>query len=280
MKQHRFIWSVTLIIALAAVSVAVTRQMVHHRRPAPPPPEALVDEALTRLERDPVAWEPATQSAVRVAATQVEEGAVKTPEGYCVLALQYQRESNVTAAEAYYKRAIALRPDWSWPYAGLGSLLGRHSFGRRSEAEEALRKAIALEPGWARPHNILAVVLRLDQRLDEAEEEARTALRLDPDDLASHNNYANLLVALGRFDEAEAHYGRAIALNPKHPKPYYNLACLCSLLGRRDEALTHLADALRRAPVLRGEAATDPDLIPLRTEPAFRRLVYGDEDMR
>lgn len=122
------------------------------------------------------------------------------------------------------------------------------------------------------------MVLRLENHLDEAEKEALTALKLEPDDIAAHNNYANLLMAQGKYAEAEQHYRKAIELNPDHPKPYYNLACLCSLLGRKEEALTSLREALKRAPILRADAANDPDFQPLRKDPEFRRLVYGVEE--
>ena len=138
-----------------------------------------------------------------------------------------------------------------------------------------LRQAVALDPAWGQPHNSLAIVLRLNNRLQEAEEEALTALRLEPENIANHNNYANLLIACKRYEEAEDHYRVAIELNPAHPKPYFNLACLCSILGRTDEAIALLQDALKRAPILRQDAIVDPDFEPIRNNPAFRRLVFG-----
>lgn len=277
MRKHLIIWSVTLAIVACAAAIVVSRQSLMSQAQNARDAETLVADALRRLADDAAAWQRDTQFAVRAAATEVERGVVRSAEGYFVLAVQYQREENVSGAEALYKRAIALRPDWSWPYAGLGALLGRHTFGRTEEAKTMLRKAIQLDPQWARPHNMLAVVLRLEGRLDEAEEEALAALRLDPDDIAAHNNYANLLVATGNFEDAETHYRQASELDPQHPKPYYNLACLYSLEGRKDEAIANLQEALKRATVLRADAATDPDLAPIRDLPEFRRLVYGED---
>jgi len=275
MKHHLAIWLVTAAVLLSAASIAVVRQTGAFRERRTPPLEDLVDQALALLEADPAAWERETQSLVRAVATHVENGEIRSAAGYHILALQYRREDNISSAEALYKRAIAQEPDWSWPYAGLGTLLGRHCFGRAEEAIEALRKAIALDPAWGRPYNGLAVVLRIQGRLDEAEQAALEALRLEPDDIASHNNYANLLVAQERFEDAERHYHIASKLNPDHPKPYYNLACLHSLLGRKAEALRFLQQALKRSANLRGEAAVDPDLTLLHDEPEFRQLVYG-----
>lgn len=276
MRNHVVIWSIAAVTLLCAAAVVVLRQAFFSTVPREPAPEALVSEAITRLAEDQAAWQPETQQAVRAAASVVEEGKVRTAEAYYVLAVQYKRERDLSDAEALFKRAIALRPEWSWPYAGLGTLLGQHTYGRLGEAEQVLRKAIELAPEWGRPHNILAVVLRMQDRLEEAEKEARTALRLAPRDIAAHNNFANLLVELERYGEAEEHYRKAISLNPQHPKPYYNIACLYSIQGQKTHALEYLEQALRKADVLRWDAAHDPDFEPLRDAPRFKELVHGD----
>jgi Flp pilus assembly protein TadD len=276
MKSHRVIWLFTILLVLAAAALAVVRQGLFPFR-HPPSGEQYVQDAMVRLEHDPAAWERDTQTAVRAAAVAVERGELRSAQAYYVLALQYQREHNINAAEALFKRAIAVEPDWNWPYVGLGNLLGRFTMSRTEEAIQALRKAIALDPDWARPHNLLAVVYRLANQLDDAEREALEAVRIDPGDIGSHNNYANLLMARGDFAKAEEHYRIASGLSPEHPKPYYNLACLYSLQGRKAEALTYLAEALERAPNLREDAALDPDLATLRDEPEFRRIVARGE---
>lgn len=275
MKAHRIIWLIASVAVMGAVALAAMRQgwLQFHRNTWG---EDLLGEAIVRLETDPAAWEWETQSAVRAAAVAVESKAIHSAQGYYVLAMQYQREHNVAAAESLFKRAIAVEPDWAWAYVGLGNLLGRFTVGRTAEAVEALRKAILLRPDWARPHNILAVVLRLENRLDEAEQEALEAIRLDPEDVASHNNYANLLIAQGKFEAAEEHYRLASTLDPASPKPYYNLACLYSIEGRTEDALAYLQEAIDRAPTLRQDARDDPDLALLRTLPAFQRLVHQE----
>ena len=277
MRKHVVIWSVVAVVLAGAVVVTVARRAQAPANALESAPEAAVAEALAALEMDPAAWQRSTQAALRAAAVYVEQGRVRTAEGYYVLAVQYQREQNLSGAEALYKRAIALAPDWSRPYDGLGNLLGRHSIGRMQEAKEALRKAIALAPDWSRPHNSLAVILRIEGKYAQAEAEALTALRLAPQDIGAHNNYANLLVTLDRYEEAKEHYRVAIQLEPKHPKPYYNLACLFALQGRNDEALANLQEAIKREPLLRRNAADDEDLDPLHDDPRFARMVMGEE---
>ncbi len=276
MKHHRVIWLIAFAAVLSALTVAGLRQaLVHGRGAGDEGPSAVVREALDLLAVDHAVFERATQERLRAAAVALAQGGLTTAEAYYVLGVQYQRESNLMGAEALFKRAITTKPDWSWPYAALGSLLGRHTYGRIPEAKGYLEKAIDLDPAWGRPYNLMAVLCRAEGDMAGAEAQALAALERDPDEVAAHNNYANLLVALERFDEAETHYRVAIEANARHPKPYYNLACLFSLQGRVDEAVAHLREAFKRASTLRNDAARDPDLDPIRDTPQFHELVFG-----
>lgn len=259
-------------MATAAI-VLGARQAV---APAKSPPD-LVAEAIRLLEGDPSSWLGGTRSAIRAAAVQVERGEAESAEGYYVLALQYMREHNANGAEALFKRAIAAKPDWAWPYVGLGNLLGGYMLERTDEAIAALQKAADLEPDWSRPHDNLAIILRIVGRYEEAEQEALRAIELEPGSVATQTNYANLLTAMGRMDEARQRYQKATEIDAKHPKPYYNLACLDSLEGNVEEAVGYLREAIRLASSLRVEARNDPDFDPIREAPAFRKLVYLEE---
>ena len=268
-------WKLALAAVLIALAAAGARLAVSFWQGLPPSPEDRLSVALALLADDPVAWRVETQFAVRAAAVAVDETRIETAPSCYVLGMQQQREGDVWAAETMYKRSILLDPQWSWPYAALGSLIGRDAPDRLEEAEQALRKAIALDPDWARPHNSLAVVLRLQGRLEEAEQEAVKAVDLAPDDIASQNNYANLLSYLGRLGEAEEHYRAALDLDPNHPRPYYNLACLYALQERDNEAMEMLTGAIERSDALRRDAMNDPDLDNLRDRADFEDLVYG-----
>lgn len=268
-------WKLALWAALLALAAAGVRLGVSFWEARPTSPEERVAEALALLADDPVAWRVETQFAVRAAAVAVDEARIETAPSCYVMGMQQQREADLWAAETMFKRAILLDPQWSWPHAALGSLIGRDAPDRLDEAEQALLRAIALDPEWARPHNSLAVVLRLMGRLDEAEQEALRAIELAPDDIASQNNYANLLAYLGRTAEAEEHYRTALDLDPDHPRPYYNLACLYALEERDDEAMEMLGEAVRRSDALRRDAISDPDLEALRDRSDFQELMYG-----
>ena len=277
-KLHLTIWLIAGLALISAVGVAVLRTVLAENVSSTPAPSQLVQAALDAMALDQHVQAASTQSAVRAAAVVVEQGLVRGPEANYVLAVQDQREMNAAAAEALFRVAIEEAPDWSWPYAGLGTLLGRAVAGRQQEAIDMLLKAIELEPDWAKPHNSLAVLFRAMGELERAEQAAYMALQLSPGDVAVQNNYANLMVTDGRFEEAEIHYLAAIDLAPEHPKPYYNLACLYSLTGRTEEALDALESAVTLAPILRAEAQLDPDLQALAFHPRFLELVAVQED--
>jgi len=266
-------WIAAALAVIVAMGVAVWRQQESARVVAP---EDTLARAVRLLEADPALLALATRNTVRAGAVSVIDHGLATPEADFVLATQLQAEHAFGRAEALYKEAITARPDWSAPYAGLGSLLVLHSVGRTEEARGVLTQGVELAPGSARIHSLLATLYRVEGNYAAAEAEAKQALELAPDDLATHNNYGNLLVVQGQYDDAERYYRAAIAINPRHPKPYYNLACLYARQGESGEALEYLREAVTRNTLLRREAANDPDLSAIRDTPEFRELIFGE----
>lgn len=269
-------WTIALAAACVAVAVTLWRQFDWTERSYISFVADTAGEAMMMLVEDPLAMRPQTQQAVRITAAAASAGHYVTPESEYALALQYQREGNSKEAKALLWRIVEESPSWSWPYALLGSMLGRDGPEYLEQAESLLRQAIALDPDWARPHNSLAVALRLLGRYEEAEMSALRALELAPDDIAAHNNYANLLLVLGRHEEAEAHYAYAVELEPDNPKPLYNLACLYSVMERDNDALTFLAAAIELNEGMRRDAAVDPYFDGLHLLPSFQALVYDN----
>ena len=78
-----------------------------------------------------------------------------------------------------------------------------------------------------------------------------------------------------RFAEASDR-GRELAeAHPEYPALSYNLACCESLAGRTADAVAHLRTAIEHSERLRSLAKRDPDLDPIRNEPAFEELIGG-----
>ncbi len=81
------------------------------------------------------------------------------------------------------------------------------------------------------------------------------------------------LYEAGEYAEVADRLGALVAAAPQYPMLFFNLACAESLSGRTTDALDHLRQAIEMSEEFRGSAKVDPDLDPIRDEPAFERLV-------
>ena len=84
------------------------------------------------------------------------------------------------------------------------------------EAEASYKKAIALKPDYAVAHNNLGNTLKELHKLEEAEVSYKKAIALKPDFAIAHNNLGTTLKKLHKLEEAEASYKKAIALKPDY----------------------------------------------------------------
>jgi Tfp pilus assembly protein PilF len=76
-------------------------------------------------------------------------------------------------------------------------------------------------------------------------------------------------VEAGDPEAAEQIMEDVLAERPDDSRALYDTACFESLAGRGEDALEHLRRAFERDPSLREHARTDPDLDPIRDDPAF-----------
>jgi uncharacterized Ntn-hydrolase superfamily protein len=83
------------------------------------------------------------------------------------------------------------------------------------------------------------------------------------------------LVEQGRYDDAIALGKEAAELDPGSGEPLYHLSCYYARAGRLDDAIRHLESAVRLAPLLKKQAATDTDLTPVRARPDYPQRI-GD----
>jgi hypothetical protein len=80
---------------------------------------------------------------------------------------------------------------------------------------------------------------------------------------------------VGTFEETVAELRRAETPGQILVPAIYNLAYGRVAQGQRDEALELLAEAFTMRDALRSEAAADPRLAPLKTDPRFQALIIG-----
>jgi tetratricopeptide (TPR) repeat protein len=84
-------------------------------------------------------------------------------------------------------------------------------------AEAFFRRAVAIRPGQASAHQQLGLNLLVLRRYEEAARELTEAVRLDPRDADALSRLAYCELELGRPGDARAHAEAALALNPGDP---------------------------------------------------------------
>jgi superkiller protein 3 len=149
-------------------------------------------------------------------------------------------------AEALFRRAIALKPDYAIGHQNLGVALSKQK--KLEEAVAAYRKAIALKPDGALAHFNLGVVLRDQKKLEEAVVTYRKAIDLQPDFAKAYNNLGNALYDQKKLDEAVAAHRKAIDLKPDYAVAYNNLGVDLSDQKKLDEAVVAYRQAIALKP--------------------------------
>ncbi len=88
-------------------------------------------------------------------------------------------DNNAAGAEAEYRKAIALKPDFASPLFNLGII--RANAGAKDEAIDLYRRAIEADDQFASPHlNLGFLLLEKDPNSIEAQTEFQKAVILDP----------------------------------------------------------------------------------------------------
>jgi Flp pilus assembly protein TadD len=164
------------------------------------------------------------------------------PALWFFLGFVLEGQQQYSKAEAAYRKAIDLKPDFAEAHVNLGAALrGR---GKHREAEAAYRKAIVLKPDLAKAHYNLSVALLDRQSNVEAEAAARKAIDLKPDDALAHYNLGLALERQQKYDQAVAAYRKAIDLKPDYAEAHHNLGLrLMMEQARFDEAARSLKKA-------------------------------------
>lgn len=128
------------------------------------------------------------------------------------LGLSQRRSGDRVQAEASFRRALQLKPDYHEVLVSLGILL--ISLHRLDEAEGVLRESLRLKPNAPESHTNLGTVHRKRGETDQAIACHLEALRLDPHHVDVLHNLGSTYADLGKNEESLAYYERAIAIRP------------------------------------------------------------------
>lgn len=116
----------------------------------------------------------------------------------------------------------------------------------------------------------------VDIRVDDATNpfvELRRLLNITMGAPAKLTEHAAQLARAGQFSEAIAEQKKALAITPNQEQMHYALAQRYAQAGNPAEALAALAEAVKRQPYLKKQAAEDPLFEKLRDRPDFKKLI-------
>jgi tetratricopeptide (TPR) repeat protein len=164
-------------------------------------------------------------------------------------------EKDRAKAEAYFKKAIELDPQFARAYAGLGRIYisqAFHQWGQRDPkvllqaGREAELKAISLDPTDAWAHAELGQILIAQNDPDQGLAELEQAFRLNPNDPSILLTYGGHLPVVGRSQEGVDMINRASRLSPNTPDVYYGYVDPFYATGRYEETIARLRKTTAR----------------------------------
>jgi tetratricopeptide (TPR) repeat protein len=170
------------------------------------------------------------------------------PAAHNSLGIALRDKKDPAAAEAAFRKALALDPNYFAVYCNLGVALADK--GQVEEAIACWRKAIALDPNEALTHANLGRALSEKGQVDEAIACLRKAIELDPQCAGAHHGLGKMLYEHGRQEEAIACYQKVIQLDPKNAGAHASLGGALKVKGQTEEAIACCRKAIKLDPKL------------------------------
>jgi TolB-like protein/Tfp pilus assembly protein PilF len=246
-------------------------------------------------------WEKARRAAEQAVAAEPELAETQTSWGF----VKFWLDWDWAEAEAAYRRAIVIDPNYSLVYRLLGIVLG-HAGHREEEARQAMERARAIDPLQAMHHALSAQVAFLGRDFSAALEFARQAAvvltdfwianlqmaqayeQLGEDTLAlealsrggvgaENSKVISLrgyvLAKMGRVNEARAVLKTLEALACERYMPACSMAMVHTGLGEFDSAFAWLERAVEEHDVHLSSLPADAKWDGLRGDARFREIL-------
>ncbi len=172
----------------------------------------------------------------------------RKPRAHNNLGFAYLRKGQYEKAEASFKKAIDLNPEYIVAQNNLASVYYEQN--RLPEAKDIFERLVKFYPEYLDPYLNLAFIY---QYLGEEEKSYRYfafILERQPFNSAAHIGLGNIYQKNRRFLKAKAEFQRAIWLKPDNASAYYNLGNVYLEEGNFYEALLHYDRAVKVNPQL------------------------------
>jgi len=244
---------------------------------------------------------PARQAAARAIAADASLAQSQTSHGF----VKFWIDWDWPAAEAAFRKAIALDPNYSLAHRLLGIVLS-HLL-RSEEALGAMNTARQLDPLLAGHHALSSQVAFVARKFAQAVQFARQSIAIDPEFWIGHMQLGQALEQLGHHEQALDALNLANRLSGGNSKPIslrgyilaklgrtsdaqnvlemlqkvagdrfvppYAQALIHAGLGESDRALDHLEHAVRLRDVHLAFLPVDPKWDSFRAIPRFSSIV-------
>ena len=162
--------------------------------------------------------------------------------------------ADLAKSAEYYRRAIALDPEYAPAYAGLANAYALmpsydsvESRSAYAKAEEAAHHALELDENLAEAHATLGIIYLNGQNWRQAGPELQRALDLNPNYATAHHWHSFYLFFSGRVDEALEDIERARQLDPLSPVINADEGMFLYSLRRNEQSRIRLRQAIELA---------------------------------
>jgi adenylate cyclase len=220
----------------------------------------------------------------------------------------FHTKENYEKAQPLFEEAIALDPNFVWPYVYLGYLHATSAARGWSKSRdkslqtafELAQKALDIDETHDGPHALLASIYSKKHQYDKALAEAEKAVELNPNSSDSYMRLAFIVGEMGRWKESVLYGEKSLRLSPfPGVAPFWALGLAYFMTEQYDESIAIWKKALKVSPkflpgyfylaacysaIGRDEEATAAVKEVLRLNPKFtikswaKRLNYINKD--
>ena len=135
---------------------------------------------------------------------------------------RYANLGQLDTAVSYYKKSLAIKPDYAEAHYNLGFSL--HRLGQLDAAVRSYKKVVAIKPDYAEAHNnkILSVIYLFTKgQIPDAIDILEALIKDNPNDALLFNMIGGCYVSQGQPDMAIKCYQKALTIKPDYSVPQH-----------------------------------------------------------